>query len=168
MKAYDSLGTFPDVAPALTALASDPDTDGYVFSNGTDAMVTSSVQSSPYLSPHASVFKDLITVQEIEVFKPDPRTYHHLAMKVGKTTSKEDMETMWLVSGNPFDIVGARAVGMQAAWVDRAGGHSGNGGWNDRLGDLTSGGPNIVVRGVEEAVNAIAKWTKERNGSQDN
>lgn len=161
MKAYDSLGTFPDVAPGLTLLASDPNTDAYVFSNGTDSMVASSVNSSPSLSPHASAFKGLITVQEIEVFKPDPKVYHHLAAKVGKTTSKEDMATIWLVSGNPFDIVGARAVGMQAAWVDRVGGHSGNGGWNDRLGDLASGGPTIVVNGVEEAVTGIAKWTRE-------
>jgi len=84
---------------------------------------------------------------------------------VGKTTSKEDMGTIWLVSGNPFDIVGARAVGWQAAWVDRAGGHSGNGGWNDRLGDLVSGGPTVVVATVEEAVIAIRKWTKEKIGA---
>lgn len=165
MKAYDSLGTFPDVGPALKAVNADPTTDAYVFSNGTDAMVSSSVHSSPSLSPYASVFKGLVTVQEIEIFKPDPKVYFHLAEKVGKTKSKEDMGSMWLVSGNPFDIVGAKAVGMQAAWVDRAGGHSGNGGWNDRLGELAAGGPTVVVKNVEEAVEAIAKWTKESTGS---
>jgi len=164
MKAYDSLGTFPDVGPALKAVAADPNTEAYVFSNGTDAMVSSSVHSSPSLAPHASAFKALITVQEIEIFKPDPRVYYHLAEKVGKGRGKEDMGSMWLVSGNPFDVVGARAVGMQAAWVDRAGGHGGNGGWNDRLGDLVSGGPTIVVKNVGEAVEAIAKWTKENGG----
>ena len=165
MKAYDSLGTFPDVAPGLRAIASDPSISAYVFSNGTDAMVSSSVKLSPSLSPHASIFKGLITVQEIEVFKPDPRVYRYLAEKVGKGTSKEDMGKMWLVSGNPFDVVGARAVGMQAAWVDRAGGHHGMGGWNDRLGDLAGGGPTIVVKGVEDAVKKIKVWTTEHAGN---
>jgi 2-haloacid dehalogenase len=41
MKAYDSLDTFPDVEPALKAVAADPSIDTYVFSNGTDAMVSS-------------------------------------------------------------------------------------------------------------------------------
>ena len=115
MNAYDSLGTFPDVPPGLTSLASDPDIDAYVFSNGTNAMVSSSVNQSPSLSSYASVFKDLVTVQEIEVYKPHPRVYQHLAKKVGKTTSKEDMATIWLVTANPFDVVGARAAGLQAA-----------------------------------------------------
>lgn len=40
-----------------------------------------------------------------------------------------------------------------AAWVDRA-----DGGWIDRLGDLAEGGPTIIVKGVDEAVDAIKKW----------
>jgi 2-haloacid dehalogenase len=168
MKAYDSLGTFPDVPPALKSLASDPNIDAYVFSNGTDAMVSSSINRSPSLSPHASVFKGLITVQDVEVYKPHPKVYQHLAETVGKTTSKEDMGTIWLVSGNPFDIVGSRAAGMQAAWVDRAGGHHGKGGWTDKLGELASGGPTVVVKGVEEAVDAIRKWTSEKSGAGHN
>ncbi|KAK2628987.1 hypothetical protein QTJ16_002090 [Diplocarpon rosae] len=154
MKAYDSLDTFPDVAPGLRAIASDPSISAYVFSNGTDSMVTSSVKSSPSLSPHAATFKDLITVQEIGVFKPNPRVYQYLAKKVGKENNFGDV---WLVSGNPFDVVGARVVGMQAAWVDRGGK-----GWVDRLGTLTPGGePTIVVDGVEGAVNGIKRWAEK-------
>ncbi|KAJ5046514.1 uncharacterized protein L3040_003757 [Drepanopeziza brunnea f. sp. 'multigermtubi'] len=159
MKAYDSLGTFPDVAPGLQAIAADDSIAAYVFSNGTDAMVASSVRSSPSLSPHASVFKDLITVQEIEAFKPDPQVYVHLAKRVGKDSRGERGE-VWLVSGNPFDVVGARAVGMQAAWVDRGGK-----GWVDQLGGLASGGPTIVVDGVEDAVRGIQRWVEE-NGKE--
>ncbi|KAE8450025.1 hypothetical protein EG329_007164 [Mollisiaceae sp. DMI_Dod_QoI] len=166
MKAYDSLSTFPEVESALKAVSSDPSIDAYVFSNGTDAMVGSSVNQSPSLSPHASVFKGLVTVQDVELFKPHPKVYHHLAEKVGK--GHGDMEGIWLVSGNPFDIVGARAVGMQAAWVNRAGGHHGKGGWTDKLGDLASGGPTLVVSGVDDAVKQIKDWTKineEKSGA---
>ena len=165
MKAYDSLSTFPEVPSTLQSLGSDPNIDAYVFSNGTDAMVSSSVNQSPSLSSHASVFKGLITVQEIEVYKPHPKVYQHLAEKVGLTTGKEDLGSIWLVSGNPFDVVGARACGLQAAWVDRAGGHHGGGGWTDKLGELAGGGPSVVVKGVDEAVDAIRKWTKEKSGS---
>lgn len=164
MKAYDNLGTFPDVKPGLDAIASDPSIDAYVFSNGSDDMVSASVNGSHALSAHASVFQGLVTIQEIEVFKPDPTVYHHLCKKVGKSFSNEDMASVWLVSGNPFDIVGARAAGIQAAWVDRGGGHSGNGGWTDQLGTLASGGPTTIVSGVEEAVKAIKMWMTEKIG----
>lgn len=161
MRAYDSLGTFPDVPQALASLASDPHIDAYVFSNGADAMVSASVNKSPSLSPHASVFKGLVTVDDIQVFKPDPKVYHHLATSVGKSALPGDMATLWLVTGNPFDVVGARSVGMQAAWVDRGGGHHGRGGWNDKLGELASGGPTIIVKGVDEAVDGIRKWNAD-------
>lgn len=75
------------------------------------------------------------------------------------------MADMWLVSGNPFDVVGARQAGCQAAWIDRAGGHHGNGGWNDRLGELVGGGhggPTVIVRGVDEAVKEIRTWIAEK------
>jgi 2-haloacid dehalogenase len=85
--------------------------------------------------------------------------------KVGKGTGKEALAGVWLVSGNPFDVVGARAVGLQATWVDRAGGHHGMGGWNDRSRELVGEGgevgPTVVVKGADEAVKAIQKWTEE-------
>lgn len=164
MRAYDSLSTFPDVEPGLKALASDPSIDAYVFSNGSNAMVSASVNSSPSLSPHATVFKGVVTVEECKVFKPDPRVYRHLAEKVGKGNGKEEMGEVWLVSGNPFDVVGAMGCGLRAAWVNRAGGQHGRGGWVDSLGGLVDGaeaGPTIVVRGVEEAVEAIKAWVKK-------
>jgi len=60
-------------------------------------------------------------------------------------------------------IYSANLLG-QAAWVDRGGGHSGNGGWTDQLGTLASGGPTIIVNGVEEAVVGIKKWMTENAG----
>ena len=152
MMAYDSLSTFPDVTPALQALAKESGITAVVFSNGTQTMVTNSVKSSPDLGPYASVFKDIVTVEEVKRFKPAPAVYHHLAEKVGKAKTKEAMGEMWLVSGNPFDVVGARAVGMQAAWVDRAGN-----GWVDQLIQGTSGQPTVVVSDLRQVVDAVKK-----------
>lgn len=146
MQAYDSLSAFPDVAPTLTALASLPHLTPLVFSNGTDAMVSNSVTKSADLAPHAHIFKELVTVEQPRRYKPAPVVYAHLAQKMGK--SKGEMGHMWLVSGNPFDVVGARAVGMKAAWVDRAGG-----GWVDRLGLE----PTVVLKSLEDLPDAIKK-----------
>lgn len=157
MKAYDSLSTFPDVTPALKALVDEPTITAVVFSNGTNSMVTNSVQSSPDLSPHAGVFTEIVTVEQVKCFKPDPRVYHHLAEKMGKGNSEQAMGEMWLVSGNPFDVVGARAVGMQAAWVDRGGA-----GWTDGLmREMVK--PTAIVRGLEEVVEAVKRYRSSMN-----
>ncbi|KAF7504737.1 hypothetical protein GJ744_001806 [Endocarpon pusillum] len=144
MKAYDSLSTFPDVGPALKKLASITSIECVIFSNGTNSMVCSSVQKSQDLSPHASVFKQIVTVDDVKMFKPAPEVYQHLARCVDKVGHEGDM---WLISGNPFDVVGARAVGMQAAWVDRAGT-----GWRDKQGGQK---PTVVVQSLEELEEAV-------------
>lgn len=150
MKAYDSLSTFPDVAPALKTISEQSNITAVVFSNGTDSMVDTSVKSSPDLGPYASTFRHLITVEEIKKFKPCPEVYHHLADKVGKGKSTEEMGQMWLVSGNPFDIVGARAMGMKAAWVDRGGN-----GWSDKLVQGLVGMPTVIVKDLGEVADAV-------------
>jgi 2-haloacid dehalogenase len=152
MKAYDSLSTFPDVPPALKSLSSNPGVTAVVFSNGTSAMVTASVTQSPDLSPHASAFQDLISIEAIKMFKPTPEAYMYLAQKVGK--EKSEMGDMFLISGNPFDVVGARATGMKAIWVDRPGN-----GWLDALVESEKG-PTAIVRSLEEVPSVIEKYSK--------
>jgi 2-haloacid dehalogenase len=151
MKAYDSLSIFPDVGPALEAIAKRDDFHPVVFSNGTNTMVSNSVNKSPDLSKHASTFKDIVVVEEPKRFKPTAESYAHLAKAVGKDpNSKEDMASIWLISGNPFDITGARAVGMQACWVDRAGN-----GWQDAMIEGDLGKPTAIVRSLEEVPSAV-------------
>ncbi|KAF1987597.1 haloacid dehalogenase, type II [Aulographum hederae CBS 113979] len=147
MESYDSLSTFPDVSPCLSSLASVPSITAVVFSNGTYDMVSASVTRSPDLSPHASAFQQIVVVEDVRRFKPDPRVYEHLARKVGK---EGRMEEVWLVSGNPFDVVGANACGMKTCWVDRAGN-----GWADRLVALDVGRPTVIVTSLEDVVDAV-------------
>lgn len=145
MQSYDNLSTFPDVEPTLKKLAANPNITCVVFSNGTKTMVTNSVRSSSDLKPLSDVFKELVTVDFVRVFKPAPEAYKYLAQRTNKVGSES---SMWLVSGNPFDVVGAKAVGMQAAWVDRQGN-----GWQDKLG----GEPTVVVNSLEEVAAAVEK-----------
>ncbi|KAK3703547.1 hypothetical protein LTR37_014394 [Vermiconidia calcicola] len=153
MKAYDSLSTFPDVQPMLERLKSVPEIKKVIFSNGTHAMVSSSVNNSPDLAPHADAFDDIVVVEECRKFKPAAETYHHLATKVGKSVDdKKEMGEIFLVSGNPFDVCGGRAVGMNAIWVDRAGT-----GWQDAMMPGTCNEPTKIVRSLEEVVDVVIK-----------
>ncbi|KAK5796423.1 hypothetical protein VI817_005708 [Penicillium citrinum] len=146
MEAYDHLSTFPDVNPSLIRLAADENVHAVVFSNGSKTMVSNSVLRSKDLAPHASIFQDLITVDEIQRYKPTPASYEHLARKTGK--QKSQIDQIWLISGNPFDIVGARSVGMQAIWVDRA-----RRGWQDAA--VPELRPTAIVHSLEQIMKEI-------------
>jgi len=153
MRAYDSLSAFPDVEKTMQRLEASPHIKAIVFSNGTHSMVSSSVNNSPGLSEHAENFAEIVTVDDVRKFKPAPEAYHHLAKKMGKDPKDEnEMSEIWLVSGNPFDIVGARAVGMSAIWVDRAGT-----GWQDSLLEGEKGRPTEVVKSLDMVVPAVLK-----------
>lgn len=147
MQAYDHLSTFPDVNPALKRLESMPNIECVVFSNGTKAMVAESVNGSEDLN--SSVFKNLVTVDFVRAYKPAPEVYKFLAQQVDRVGQEDKI---WLVSGNPFDVAGARARGLQAAWVDRAGN-----GWQDQL----ALGPTVVVKSLEEVADTIEKYAAE-------
>lgn len=151
MDAYNGLETFPDADEALALLSRTASLDPYVFSNGTVSMITSSLATSPSLSQASAVLpaSKVISVDPLKVFKPDPRTYRHLAETVGMA---DHLDKVWLVSSNPFDAVGAVAAGWKSAWVDRGGF-----GWIDGLGDATGLSPTVVVKGVDEAVREIVK-----------
>ena len=115
-------------------------------------MIGNSVKLSPDLGPHASVFTDIVTVEEVKRFKPHSEVYQYLAKKVGKGTAS--MADIWLVSANPFDVVGARSVGMQSCWVDRS--HIG---WTDQLVQSDEGRPTVIVQRLQDVVDIITKHT---------
>ncbi|KAI8624158.1 haloacid dehalogenase [Xylariaceae sp. FL1651] len=146
MQSYDALHVFPEISTAMQLLQENKDAvEAYVFSNGTDEMVGNSIRTSPELRPHAATFRSLITVDGLKCFKPDPKTYAHLVEQAGKKGHPSDV---WVVSANPFDIVGAKAAGLNAAFIDRPGK-----GWIDRLDDMRA--PSIVASGVDKAIRSI-------------
>lgn len=153
MEAYDSLSTFPDVQPCLEKIKEIKDIRVVIFSNGTHDMVSSSINNSPDLSPLASVFEDIIVVEHCRKYKPAHEVYQHLAEKMKKDTlDAKAMGQIWLVSGNPFDVVGGKAVGMNAIWVDRA-----SSGWQDCLITSERGVPNEIVKSLDEVVGIIKR-----------
>jgi 2-haloacid dehalogenase len=110
MQIYRKLPAFDDVAQSLQALA-DQGLRLYGFSNGTADAVSG-------LLRHAQIdqyFAGVVSVDEVQTFKPNPDVYRHFS-KVAAT----ELDQCWLVSSNPFDVIGAVAVGMKAAWLQRS------------------------------------------------
>ena len=110
LDSYRRLPAFADVAPALQQLR-DAGHQLWAFSNGQAAAVETLLASAGL----SDAFDGVVSVDEIERFKPDPAVYAHFLQRTGA-----EVDTTWLLSSNPFDVLGARAAGWQAAWVQRS------------------------------------------------
>ncbi len=136
MAQYNDLERFSDVEPGLQRLqqAGHP---MIVFSNGSPGMLTAIMQAAN-LNPYFSGF---VSVDEVRVFKPSPQVYQLAANRLGRPIGE-----VRLISSNPFDVVGANAAGMRAAWIDRSGGPF------DTLGPR----PDLVVSSLIGLADALA------------
>ena len=107
---YKVLPPFADAVESLPVLKS----SGFrlfAFSNGKPEDVASLLEHSG-ISPF---FEDVVSTDEIKSFKPNPAVYAHFLRRTGATGREA-----WLISGNPFDVIGAVSAGMRAAWVKRS------------------------------------------------
>jgi 2-haloacid dehalogenase len=110
LQQYRQLPAFPDSAPALEALR-DKGLRIFAFSNGRADDVEA-------LLRHAGLrerFDGVVSLMDICTYKPDPEAYRYFRHRAGAGD-----EEVWLVSGNPFDVIGAVAAGMKAVWARRA------------------------------------------------
>ncbi len=107
---YSALPAFDDVVDGLTALKR----EGfhlYAFSNGAAEAVESLLEKANI----RDFFADVVSVDDLQTFKPNPDVYQHFILR-----SNSSMETAWLISSNPFDVIGALSAGLKAAWVKRS------------------------------------------------
>ena len=109
MAQYRVLPAFPDVIEALPGLQS-ADFKLFAFSNGRQSDVSTLLDNSGI----SSYFTDVISTDEIKSFKPNPAVYAHFLRRSGAAGREA-----WLISGNPFDVIGAISCGMRGAWVKR-------------------------------------------------
>ena len=109
LQTYNHLPAFADAHTGLTALA-DSGYRLFAFSNGTRAAVDTLLTEAGL----RQYFIDLISADDLQTFKPNPALYHHF---LAQTEAPAD--SAWLVSSNPFDIIGAANAGMKTAWVKR-------------------------------------------------
>jgi 2-haloacid dehalogenase len=110
MEAYRTLPAFDDVKEALGTLRA----EGYrlyAFSNGSAEAVETLLSAAGI----REFFIGVISVESLKSFKPDPAVYHYFLRQSGASA-----DSAWLISSNPFDVIGAMSAGMRAAWVRRS------------------------------------------------
>ena len=107
---YRILPPFEDVKEGLTLL-SGAGHSLFAFSNGTAEDVRSLLSNADL----CSYFLDIVSVESHRSFKPNPAVYSHFLRRAGSSGCDA-----WLVSSNPFDVIGAISVGMRAIWLQRS------------------------------------------------
>lgn len=107
---YSTLPAFEDVREGLSRLKEA--TYGlYAFSNGSGEAVETLLKNAGI----RAFFEGVVSCDDIKSFKPNPGAYAHFLRQ-----SNASGDSAWLVSSNPFDVIGARSAGMNAAWVQRS------------------------------------------------
>ncbi len=135
LEAYRYLPSFPEVTASLDALKA----QGHqlvAFSNGVEASIRALLANADLLPR----LEDVVSVDDLRTFKPDPEVYAYLARR----TSRARGET-WLISSNAWDVIGAKAAGLRAAWIKRQ---------PEAVFDPWDIDPDVVVNGLDE----LAAW----------
>lgn len=109
MSIYRILPAFDDVKEGLTRLKA-AGFRLYAFSNG-------AADALEVLLNNAGIrdlFLGVVSVDDIKSFKPNPAVYSHFLRK-----SESSGGEAWLISSNPFDVIGSISAGMKSVWVRR-------------------------------------------------
>ena len=138
LNTYRVLPAFDDVVEGLSR-AKEAGFRMFAFSNG-------SAEAVETLLTHAGIrdfFMGVVSVDEIKSFKPNPGVYCHFLRRAGATGA-----TAWLISSNPFDVIGAISAGMRAAWLKRS---------PDALFDPWGIKPTLTVNSLVELSDEISR-----------
>ncbi|MBE0424905.1 MAG: haloacid dehalogenase type II [Lutibacter sp.] len=109
MLQYTILPAFYDVEESLMKLKA-ANCRLFAFSNGSATAVQNLLQNAGI----DHFFEGVVSVEAVETFKPDPAVYDYFLEKTN--TAKANA---WLISGNPFDVIGSVAAGFKSVWVQR-------------------------------------------------
>lgn len=138
LRSYRTLPAFADVKDGLADLKA-ADFHLFAFSNGSADAVETLLQAAGI----REYFNAVVSVDAIQSFKPDPAVYAHLLSTTGSIASDT-----WLISSNPFDVIGAIHSGLNAAWVQRT---------QNAVFDPWGIEPTITVKNLGELQNSIGK-----------
>jgi len=109
MSLYLSLDAYPEVADMLATLGKSGRKLA-ILSNGAPAMLAAAVSNAKL--GHA--FDAVISVEEVGVYKPDPRVYRLAVKRFGLEPAE-----ICFVSSNAWDAYAAKAFGMRVVWCNR-------------------------------------------------
>ena len=136
LEVYRTLPAFGDARAGLE-MARTAGFRLFAFSNG-------SADAVEGLLRHAGLrelLQGVVSVDDVRSFKPNPGVYAHFLRQAGVPGGEA-----WMVSGNPFDVIGAVSAGMRAAWVKRS---------PEALFDPWGVEPTLVVKALTDLVGGI-------------
>lgn len=107
--AFSSLPAHDDARAALE-IAADRHVPAYVLTNGTREMTTTLLETNDL----SHLIGDVVTVHDVERWKPAPDPYLHVVDLAGA----EPSDTA-LVAVHGWDILGARRAGLHTGWCAR-------------------------------------------------
>jgi 2-haloacid dehalogenase len=125
---YQHLPPFDDVTPALHSLQ--VAFRLFAFSNGKRSEIDAVLSNANILD----YFEGVVTADDVRSFKPNPAVYSY-ARRVTRAWSSP----FWLISSNPWDVIGARSAGLSSAWVQRS---------EEKIYDPWGVEPNVTVRSM--------------------
>jgi 2-haloacid dehalogenase len=111
MEAYRVLPAFPEV-PETLRLVREQGIATAILSNGTPGMLADALAHAGI----ATLVDEVLSVEEVGVFKPDPRVYRLATRQFGCPPDR-----LVFVSANAWDAQAALAVNMRVVRVNRAG-----------------------------------------------
>jgi 2-haloacid dehalogenase len=132
VSAYDRLTPYPDAAATLASLSGH---QRAILSNGSPGMLDTLVANAGLERSLEAV----ISVDAARAFKPDPRAYALVELKLGVRPDET-----FFVSSNGFDVSGAKAFGFTVARIERITPEA-------LAGELTSGA-GIAAPGIFKAL----------------
>jgi 2-haloacid dehalogenase len=107
--AYRSLDCYAEVPAVLRTLA-DAGMRLAILSNGSPAMLDAAVHGSGL----QELFDSVISVDELQIFKPDPSVYQLACDRL-----RVEPDTVMFQSSNAWDAAGAKSFGFNVAWINR-------------------------------------------------
>ncbi len=109
LKAYETLDAYPEVPDVLRSLKAGG-AQTAILSNGAPSMLRSAVDSAGI----ADLLDDVLSVDELRVFKTDERTYDMVT-----TAFRVFPEAVSFQSSNRWDVAGATKFGFRTVWINR-------------------------------------------------
>jgi len=110
LDSYRVLPAYADAREGLKRLQG-VDARLFAFSNGS----AEAVETLLVTAGIRDFFLGVVSCDDLRSFKPNPAVYAHFLRQADAAVG-----AAWMISGNPFDVIGALSAGMQAAWVKRS------------------------------------------------
>ena len=132
---YKILSPYPEVKEVLEDLKK-KNFKLAILSNGTPDLLNELVESNKL----NNLFDDLFSIEEVKIYKPDPRVYE-LPIKKYKIKSDE----ITFLSANTWDVSGGGNFGYNSIWVNR----------NDSVFDILDFEPKNEISNLTQLLDKV-------------